>query len=188
MAIVRNWVSVCEWGALALALIGSAGSVYLSLGMGLNACPLCFYERTFAFSTLGVFVMSRLAGDRIPAGVPSLLVAPLAAGGLATAAFHVWLELKGTLECPDGVLGMGSAPMQSLAMFILLTLAVLAAGCASSGVRPRLKVLAGMSLGLLLAAACVASAPALPPAKARPSKAEGYVLKGCEPAPARTTP
>jgi disulfide bond formation protein DsbB len=169
--------------ALAVALIGSAGSVYLSVGMGLNACPLCFYERTFVFGVLAVLIMSQLAGSRIAAGVPCLLVAPLAAAGLGVAAFHVWLEVKGTLECPDGVLGLGTAPQQSLAMFVLLTAVVIAGGLAAEGAATSLKVLAALVLGGALAYASIASAPPLPPAKVRPTKAEGHVLKGCEPAP-----
>jgi hypothetical protein len=99
------------------------------------------------------------------------------------AAFHVWLEVKGTLECPDGVLGLGTAPQQSLAMFIALT-AALVAGCLAAEARALgWKVLTALVLGAGLSYACIASAPPLPPAKARPTKAEGYALKGCEPAP-----
>ena len=37
-----------------------AGSLYLSLGLGLIACPLCFYQRTFAFAVLGVLILGRI--------------------------------------------------------------------------------------------------------------------------------
>jgi hypothetical protein len=40
--------SVVTWLALVAALVVSAGSLWLSLGMNLVACPLCFYQRTFA--------------------------------------------------------------------------------------------------------------------------------------------
>jgi disulfide bond formation protein DsbB len=40
--------------ALAVSAVGTVGSLYLSLGMGLKACPLCFYQRTFMMSTAAV--------------------------------------------------------------------------------------------------------------------------------------
>ena len=42
----------------------------------------------------------------------SLIALPLATGGLGAAAFHVYLELSGTLECPTGLFGLGTAPQQ----------------------------------------------------------------------------
>jgi len=30
--------------AFGVAMVGSLGSVYLSIGLGLKACPLCFYQ------------------------------------------------------------------------------------------------------------------------------------------------
>lgn len=182
--MTRSWVQRCEWAALAAALVGSAGSVGLSVGLGLKACPLCLYERTFMFSALGVLLMCRVAGDRVTTGLPSLLVLPLAIGGLGVALFHVWLELSGTLECPDGILGIGSAPQQSLTVFVLLTAAVLP-GTVAGASRIALQALAAAALGVILTIGCIVSAPPLPEPKVRPSKADGYVLSGCEPAPAK---
>jgi hypothetical protein len=51
---------------------------------------------------------------------------PLALGGLGVAIFHVSLEARDILECPAGVLGLGSAPQQSLAIYVVLTLLLLA--------------------------------------------------------------
>ena len=45
--------SLATVAALIAAAISVAGSLYLSLGMGLIACPLCFYQRTFAFADPG---------------------------------------------------------------------------------------------------------------------------------------
>src|SRR5438876_8199332 len=36
-------ISAWAWAALAVAVAGLAGSLFLSLGMNLKACPLCFY-------------------------------------------------------------------------------------------------------------------------------------------------
>src|SRR5438874_2723515 len=84
------------WTALVLALVASAGSVWLSVGMGLQACPLCFYQRAFAMAVLAVLATGLTAGlGRI---VPiSLLAVPISAAGLVVALMHVRLELNGTL-------------------------------------------------------------------------------------------
>ena len=54
------------WAATGLALVGTAGSLYLSLGMGLKACPLCFYQRTFVMAALAVLLVGRLDMCRPP--------------------------------------------------------------------------------------------------------------------------
>lgn len=105
------WVS----GALVVASLALVGSLVLSLGMGLKACPLCFYQRTFMMGLVAVLAMglkTSAESSRL-----SLLAMPIALGGLGVAAFHVFLEMSGRLECPMGLLGLGSAPQQSLAMF-----------------------------------------------------------------------
>jgi hypothetical protein len=48
--------------SLVLAVAGLAGSLLLSLGMRLKACPLCFYQRTFMMSIVAVLGMGLLAG------------------------------------------------------------------------------------------------------------------------------
>ncbi|HLG43084.1 MAG TPA: disulfide bond formation protein B, partial [Planctomycetota bacterium] len=116
-----------EAAALLLAALGSIGSVFLSVGMGLNACPLCFYQRTFIFGVLGVLTAARLARGAFAPGAACLLAAPLSLAGLAVAAFHVSMEARGILECPRGVLGLGSSPLQSLLVFVLICAAVIPA-------------------------------------------------------------
>src|SRR5947209_7051199 len=54
------------WAALAVAVAGLGGSLFLSLGMHLKACPLCFYQRTFAMSLVAVLGMGLLAGVARP--------------------------------------------------------------------------------------------------------------------------
>lgn len=149
---------------LMLAFAGTLGSLYLSMGMGLKACPLCFYQRTFVMAVLAVLVMGSLA-DWTQGGLFCLLCVPLAVGGLGVAAFHEYLVVTGKLECPQALLGLGTAPEQSLAMFAALTLAVL--WCA----RTKLAwIPGGVLLGLVLAWGCVASAPPMPPAPKEPYK------------------
>lgn len=142
------------------------GSLWLSLGMGYKACPLCYYQRTFAFGVLGVLAIGLFTGAGRAAAL-SALALPLAVGGLAVAGWHVRLELTGVMECPKGVFALGTGPQQSLAGFVLLTLLLLSdtwqdlrpgGGWSSS--------LVGIVLGVVFAIGGIASsgpAPVLPP-------------------------
>jgi disulfide bond formation protein DsbB len=155
--------------ALALAVTGSAGSVYLSTALGLKACPLCFYQRSFVMAAAAVLCVGVAVKVR-PGSNVSLLALPLAVSGLGVALFHEYLELTGRLECPLGLLSLGTAPQQSTALLILLT-ASLSASVASDRKMARLgsPAIAGSAvLGLILALACVWSAPPLPPAPGKP--------------------
>jgi disulfide bond formation protein DsbB len=106
--------------ALVVAVLALWGSLYLSLGMGLKACPLCLYQRTFVMGALGVLGIGWLAGAG-RSGILGLLALPGAVGGLGVAVFHEYLEQTGKLECPAGILGLGTAPQQSLAALLLLS-------------------------------------------------------------------
>jgi disulfide bond formation protein DsbB len=158
--------------ALVLALIGAAGSLWLSLGMAFIPCPLCYYQRAFVLGAAGVLLMALLTESRGSASI-SLLALPLAAAGMGVAAFHVYLESNGILECPSGWLELGTAPQQSLAVFVVLVLFLAVAGIR----RPAMIV--AVVVGGVLAAASITSAPKLPdpPTKAYP---EGPILS-CRP-------
>ena len=171
------------WAATGLALVGTAGSLYLSLGMALKPCPLCFYQRTLVMAVLAVLVLGRLVGPS-SAGLACLLSLPLAAGGVAIAGFHEWLVLTKALECPKALLGWGTAPEQSLALFAMLTLACAAGSRAGRGesVRQRAPlIVAALLLGLALAWGCIASAPPLPPSPAKPYDPQSQPLDMCRP-------
>jgi disulfide bond formation protein DsbB len=164
-----------SWAALAVALAGLAGSLYLSLGMDLKACPLCFYQRAFVMSVVAVLGMGLLAGAARP-GRLALLALPLAVAGLGVALFHVSLELRGKLECPAGVFALGTAPQQSLAVFVALT-ALLAADALR---RPRAAGAAAAAVvlgGLLAVGSCVAN----PPPPAAPTKPYDTPPEVCRP-------
>lgn len=148
--------------ALTLSFLATCGSVFLSIGLGLKACPLCFYQRSFAMSIFAVLLVGMLA-DRARPALHSLYAFPLAVAGLGVAAFHMYLVLADVLECPDGILGLGTAPAQSLTVFALLTTALAAA--ALSGPRDHRRTLVTLGagcLGLVLAWSSVASSPPLP--------------------------
>jgi disulfide bond formation protein DsbB len=164
---------------LPLAILGMAGSLFLSLGMNLVACPLCFYQRTFVMAVVGVLLIGWLAGMQRRVSL-SLLALPLALGGFGVAAFHVWLEQRGILECPPGVAGLGSSPLQSLAMFSLLVLVLMFdALLTCRHFQTNLAVLlVALVLGGGFAYGCIQSSPALPKA---PTKAYEEPLRICRP-------
>ncbi len=154
--------------AVLAAATGASGSLYLSLGMQLKACPLCFYERTFMLAAFAVLALGSWV-ERDRPGLTCLLAVPLAWGGLGVAAFHEYLVLAGTLECPLGLLGLGTAPAQSLAMFVLLAACCTAGAVAGQGESSRqgLPAIVGAAIvGAAFAFGCVKSSPTPPPAKA----------------------
>jgi disulfide bond formation protein DsbB len=167
------------WPPLLVALVALAGSLWLSIGMGLKACPLCFYQRTFIMGVVAVLGIGVLAGQA-HRGVLNLLALPLTVAGFGVAAFHVFLELTGKLECPAGVMGIGTSPQQSLAALTVLLVLVVAGvvhGGKVGNFHP-LVALAAVVLGVLLVWGSVASAPPMPPA---PTKAYETPLDICRP-------
>jgi disulfide bond formation protein DsbB len=164
---------------LLVAFMALAGSLWLSIGMGLKACPLCFYQRTFVMGVVAVLGVGVLTGER-HRPVLNLLALPLAVAGFGVAAFHVFLELTGKLECPGGIMGIGTAPQQSLVGLALL-LVLVAVGVVRSGIVGEghlLAPVAALAMGLLLAWGAVVSAPPMPPA---PTKAYEAPLEICRP-------
>jgi disulfide bond formation protein DsbB len=157
--------------ALIAAAVSVAGSLYLTLGLGLIACPLCFYQRTFAFAVLGVLVLGVFTRARETPYVNLMALVPTVAGGIV-AAFHTYLDMSGKLVCPKGILDIGSTAQQSLASFLLI-LACLIPGLVFD-VRKRgvsvAAVILGVALGAGSAYGCIVSSPApsMPPPEKRP--------------------
>src|SRR5260370_38710636 len=73
------------WLSFLVALIAKLGSLWLTVGMGLKACPLSFYQRTFAMSILRVLGIGVLPGTR-HRNVLTVLARRWAAVGLGLAA------------------------------------------------------------------------------------------------------
>jgi disulfide bond formation protein DsbB len=169
--------------ALAVSAIGLGGSLGLSLALKLKACPLCFYQRTFVMGVFAVLGVGLLA-DRTRAGFLCLLALPMTLGGLGVAAFHEYLVMTNTLECPNGLWGLGTAPAQSLGIFVVLT-AVIGGGAwvgRRGSASLALPTVAGAAvLGLLLAWASVASSPPLPASPSRPYDPVTQPLDICRP-------
>ena len=166
-----------SWLGLLVGGVGIAGSLYLSLGMDLDPCPLCYYQRSFVMAATAVLLLGLLGGSRRLVCVAGLAL-PLAAAGAGVAGFHVYLEATGKLECPLGLLDYGSAPQQSLAALgsfaLLLLLATLTSNRPNGGV---LGAIAGLILGAGMAYGCVVSVPPPP----TPTKAWPAEIKTCRP-------
>jgi disulfide bond formation protein DsbB len=179
-------IRLLECLATAVAAAMVAGSLFMSLGMGLKACPLCIYERTFVMGAAAVLILGVTGVAGGAPGLPGLLALPLAIGGMGVAAFHVHLEATGILLCPQGILGLGNAPQQSLAGFIVLTGVLGACARASSaeagGARRVLGLCAAVLLGAALAFGAIASAPPLPPPSPKYGPDGARIIAGCEPA------
>jgi hypothetical protein len=147
--------------------------------MGLKACPLCFYQRTFVMGVVAVLGIGVLTGQR-HRGVLNLLALPIVVAGVGVAVFQEFLEQTGKLECPGGIMGMGTAPQQSLVVLVVL-LVLVAVGVVRSGIVGESHLLAAaaaLAMGLLLAWGAVVSAPPMPPA---PTKAYVAPLEICRP-------
>lgn len=155
MATVRSTVppapavvsTFWTWVALLLALIGVAGSLYMSigflnLGFGLNLvpCPLCFYQRTLLMAVAGVLLVG-LFGGPARSGFLSLVTMPLTLAALGIAGLQIYWEIDEIIECPDGVItqtykefqgaddlykqmhGLVTPPKESAALLFLLFVA-----------------------------------------------------------------
>ena len=160
-----------------LAVCGVAGSLWLSLGMNLKACPLCLYQRAFMASAAAVLVLGLLTEIRKSRILP-LLALPATFAGLGVAVFHEYLELTGKLECPAGLFGIGSAPQQSVAVFLILAAALLIPFMRpGNGVKPWQVAVAAV-LGVMIALGTIKSAPPMP---AAPTKPYDQPLEICRP-------
>jgi disulfide bond formation protein DsbB len=166
------------WAALLAALGGTAGTLYLSLGMGLQPCPLCYYQRSFIMGVAAVLLMGLLTGASRVAPL-SLLALPLGAAGAGVAGFHVYLEKTGALECPGGIYGVGSAPQQSLGIYVMLLFLLLADALRRGGgpVVRAIAVLLALIVGGGIAYGCLVSAPPAP----KPDRPYALPPKTCRP-------
>jgi disulfide bond formation protein DsbB len=169
------------WLALLIALAAVVGSLWYSLGMNYRACPLCFYQRTFAMSVVGVLLMGQVAGVR-DGRVLAVIVLPLTVAGLGVAGFHAYLETSGKLECPPAMLGLWSIPGQSTVAFAAMSLALLLGLITGPGERSvgAFLTLAALVLGAAFALASIKSAPK-PATPSKPYDAVKEPLDVCRP-------
>lgn len=128
---------------------------------------------------LAVLAVGLLTGPHHHA-ILNVLSLSMAVGGVGVAFVHVYQEQAGKLECPLGVIGIGTAPQQALVpqSMLLLVLVVGIVRCRAFDDRPLSASLGAVLLGLLMAVASVTSAPPMPPV---PTKPYGTALDMCRP-------
>lgn len=169
--------------AFGVAIVGSLGSVYLSIGLGLKACPLCFYQRSFMMAAaVSLFMSFRLDGIRSTRAC--FVALPFASAGLGVAVFHEYLVLFSRLECPAALFGWGDGPAQSLAVFCVLTAVCLVgvfANCCNAARQGLSSILGAILVGVGVAWACIASAPPLPPTPILPYDLSKQPFDMCRP-------
>ncbi|MFC7075688.1 disulfide bond formation protein B [Haloarcula halophila] len=112
--------------ATVVAAVATAGSLFLSLGLGLTPCRLCWYQRILMYPLV---VVVGVAAIEERSGV-ARTVLPLSVFGLALAAYHSWLQVTQT-TCSVGVVscatvqyrlfGLLTIPNLSLLAFLLVT-------------------------------------------------------------------
>ena len=113
-----------------VALVATAGSLYLSFGLGLVPCELCWYQRILMYPL--VVVLGIAAVETRPNVYRTVL--PLALLGAVVAAYHSYLQLTTTSCGFQGhcalvqyrVLGL-SIPNLALVAFLLVTASTVAA-------------------------------------------------------------
>jgi disulfide bond formation protein DsbB len=115
--------------ATLVAAVGTLGSLYFSVGLGLVPCELCWYQRILLYPLTVVLGVATLE-DR-PRVARTVL--PLSGLGIAVAAYHVLLQLRPAMESTCSVGGGCSAvlypmagglltiPRLSLTAFVLVT-------------------------------------------------------------------
>ncbi len=150
------------WAALLAALVTGLGSLWLSMGMDLRACPLCLYQRACIFCVIIVLTVGMMAQER-SAGLVAWIGLGPATAAVAICAFQNYLEHYGRLECPAGIANIGTAPQQALvAQGIVAVLLLLAS------LRHLLTAAISIGLGIALGGLMIQSAPKLPDVPMKP--------------------
>jgi disulfide bond formation protein DsbB len=163
--------SISIWLALIAAAAASIGSVWLSFGMELKACPLCLYQRACVFCTAAILLIGIMLRKQESAAIGALSLAP-ATAALAIGIYHVYLERTGVLECPAGIWNIGTAPQQALAAEAAISLMLLAAA-----IRRWLATTMAIILGVALALFMIRTAPPMPPKPTMPYSSKPDVCR-----------
>jgi disulfide bond formation protein DsbB len=121
-------------GATVVAAVATAGSLWLSLGLGLVPCRLCWYQRVLMYPLVVVLGVAALE-DRPGVWRTAL---PLAALGTGVAAYHSLLQVAAVsgstcsvaVGCASVQLalagGLVTIPRLSLVAFLLVTAGLVA--------------------------------------------------------------
>lgn len=123
-----------------VALVATAGSLYLSLGLGLIPCELCWYQRILMYPLVVVLGVAFVKGRETVYHT----AAPLALPGAGIAAYHSYIQVNPSASsCTVGcstvqyeVLGL-TIPNLSLLGFTLILLVLVGLRWPLSGGRNR---------------------------------------------------
>lgn len=127
--VVRDERWLLGFGTV-VATIATAGSLYLSLGLGLRPCTLCWYQRILMYPLVVVLGVATL--ERRPRVYRTVL--PLSILGVAIASYHSYLQISpAASQCTITsctavqyrILGL-TIPNLSLLAFLLISIAVTA--------------------------------------------------------------
>jgi len=102
--------------------VGTVGSLYFSLGLGLVPCELCWYQRILMYPLVAVLAYGYLADDT----AIYRLVLPFGVAGTLLAAYHSYLQAVAGNTCTFGgcatiYVRPITIPNQSLVAFLLIT-------------------------------------------------------------------
>jgi len=99
--------------ATLVAVVATAGSLFLSLGLGLVPCRLCWYQRILMYPL--VVVLGVAAVERRAAVARTAL--PLVGLGGAIAAYHSWLQVSQT-TCGVGAISCAQVQYRLLGLTV----------------------------------------------------------------------
>ena len=80
--------------ALAVAIVSTAGSLYLSEGADFTPCTLCWYQRIAMYPLVVVLAVAVLTGDRLV----RRYVVPITAIGSVVSVYHLLVQRYPTIE------------------------------------------------------------------------------------------
>jgi disulfide bond formation protein DsbB len=110
-----------------VALVATAGSLYLSLGLGLVPCELCWYQRILMYPLVVVFGVALTERRR----TVYRTALPLSVLCASTAAYHPWLQISASgPQC--GVGGSCAAVLLRVFGLTVPNLSLLAFGLVSA--------------------------------------------------------
>jgi len=119
--------AISIWAALLSAAVAALGSLWLTIGMELDACPLCFYQRACVLGVVGILLVGLMLRE-LSESSAGLVALPVAVAGLGVCLMHNYLEYSHKLDCPAGIGGYGTAPQQALVAQGILVFFLLIAG------------------------------------------------------------
>ncbi|NML17067.1 disulfide bond formation protein B [Azohydromonas caseinilytica] len=133
MGVGRPGQAMRGWSLLLVAwlvaLMATAGALFIGEVMGMTPCVLCWYQRIFMFPLAIILAIACYSEDRRGA----VYALPLAAGGAALATYHTllvaglapkaWIPCGAGVSCADQrlvILGDVQIPWLSLAAFLAI--------------------------------------------------------------------